>query len=319
MQFNRSSGVRRPLIQISVAAAIMFSSTQALAGFYSSADITLGNDFMMNGWGYGNPVTTTNGTPANVEVINQTFTGNDSLGNTSTTTLDARATASASRTGLRNYAYIKVSNPIFGVNTPYYDASGPNLAGVPTVFGASAVSGFLDSIEISGTSIASIRISFGISGTMNAVGGDNEHLTWAVLGQGTGPISPYYFLDAPPPKNIADVVVSNSISVIGGIADADFSFLTIAGVTPEFDPSSEGGIFETTVDFSHTINILEVYGYDANGKQVDVGSAIGSDGYRYSLAALPNDPGNAVPEPTSLLLMALGLGALGMASRRRIH
>jgi hypothetical protein len=79
----------------------------------------------------------------------------------------------------------------------------------------------------------------------------------------------------------------------------------------------EGGVYNVTSDFSHTLNILEIHGFDVNGNPINLGSATSSQGTVYNIAAVQDNQTTTVPEPKSLALVLTGLGIMSIFSRRR--
>lgn len=112
---------------------------------------------------------------------------------------------------------------------------------------------------------------------------------------------------------ISKMLLSEAMPVVGGLAVLDFQLSAQAYVNTA-DWNMEGGQYGAEADFSHTVEFLDVYAYDANGVQIDAVSAVGSDGHRYSVANVPGGNNN-VPEPQSLLLIGAALACLARVRR----
>ena len=199
------------------------------------------------------------------------------------------------------------------------------------VFGAAAFSSLYDEISVGTPGAAYIKIGLSFSGTLTTMNGasyyspfesayaDLRQSIWSAPGTYdhnviNGYCGSDYVTDCGS-MTISKLLLSDAMPVVGGLAVLYFQLSAQAYVNTA-DWNMEGGQYGAEADFSHTVEFLDVYAYDANGVQIDAVSAVGSDGHRYSVANVPGGNNN-VPEPQSLLLIGAALACLAGVRRHK--
>lgn len=243
---------------------------------------------------------------------------------------NGQASAQAGYDGLKAYAAISVTNPVaLGNNAPYVIDTdfNVNTAGVPVLFQASGYANVEDTIMLNSTGVASIRLKLGLSGsfagpepldgiqlqsagvriydTVFQSGGQMDSQSLYSTGH------PYF--DGQPSFVEETELWTRFIPVVNGAAQYRLELEAYAEVYTDSYHASEGlgtGTYEAIADFSHTLGILGVYGFDADGNQIDLGSAIGLEGWNYVVAT-------PVPEPETYAMFLAGLGIIGAMARRQ--
>jgi hypothetical protein len=275
------------------------------------------------------------------------FSAVNAQGNATTVMFGGYASAQATDGGLKALASIIVSDPVLiGSNSPYlidFDSRTVNPEGVPTMFSANGFAQITDTITVGTEGVSYIKLKLDLNGTVDGatqsnpardntqgggvyvaqreVGADGNVGSWALLHQdgfSTG------FGES---RDISAEIWTNPISVLDRQAayHLELTADTIIDLNL-WDPSLfglggtgdffgvEGGLYSVTSDFSHTLSILEIHGFDVNGNPINLGSATSSQGTVYNIAALQDN--HTVPEPESLALVLTGLGIMGIFSRR---
>jgi hypothetical protein len=259
------------------------------------------------------------------------------------------ASAQATDGGLKAFASIIVSDPVLiGSNSPYlidFDSHTINREGVPTIFSTNGVANITDTITVGTEGVSYIKFKLDLSGIVGGapqsniardnsqggsvsvaqreVGADGNLGSWQSLhrdGFGAG------FGES---RAISSEIWTNPISVLDRNAAYHLELIAETMIDLNlYDPSRfglggtgdffrvEGGLYSITSDFSHTLNILEIHGFDVNGNPINLGSATSSQGTIYNIAAIQDNQTSAVPEPESLALVLTGLGIMGILSRR---
>ncbi|HEU4855274.1 MAG TPA: PEP-CTERM sorting domain-containing protein [Nitrosospira sp.] len=277
------------------------------------------------------------------------FSAVNAQGDATTVMFGGHATAQATDEGLKAFASMIVSNPVLiGSNNPYvvdFQSQTINPEGVPTMFWTEGFAEITDTISLGTAGVAYIKLKLDLSGTVDGVeqgnhardntqsggayvaqrevGEDGRVGSWASLYQDG------FSTGFGEPRGISAEIWTNPISVLGQQATYHLELTAHTSIDLSlWDPNTfgssgtgdfwgiEGGVYNVTSDFSHTLKILEVQGFDINGNSINLGSATSSQGTVYNIAAV-QDPTSTVPEPESLALVLTGLGIMGIFSRRR--
>ncbi len=228
------------------------------------------------------------------------FTGMDSHGNQQTMTISGSAWSNASYGKIHVHGQGTITNPYYNsANSPYFDGTlDPN--GSPDLLAINGNAGFTDSFTYTGLTGSGYKVNFyfRLEGT---VSGDVEaglnFSTSDPAGQSFNPrthvgnelwITPYYQVDWNQPLAIS----------------ADF----YAGLNTMVSQHAEGLSYSASADYGNTLELAGMVVVDANGTEVT--------GWTMSSASGTNYPTGAVPEPSSVLGVALGLGY--MIRRRKM-
>ncbi|SFW26355.1 PEP-CTERM sorting domain-containing protein [Nitrosovibrio sp. Nv17] len=243
---------------------------------------------------------------------------------------NGQASALADYDGLKAYAKISVTNPVaLGANSPYVIDTDFNVDpnGVPALFQASGSASVEDTITLDTADVVSIRLKLGLNGSFSgpeSLYGINLQSAGVRLSdvvfqpdgrteyQSLYNVGHPYFDGQPSFVNETELW-TRFIPVENGVAQYRLELEAYAEVYTDsyYAPEELGnGTYEATADFFHTLDILGVYGYDADGNQIDLGSAIGLEGWSYAVAA-------PVPEPETYAMLLAGLGIVGALARRR--
>lgn len=243
------------------------------------------------------------------------FNGRNSSGQPETMSASYNATTSVGRGALRNSAGLAVSNPFFNTtyNSPMISMGAPyNPNGLPGGFSVSSSATFGDFYQVSGAAgLSHVVIKFGVAGEVRghgefdariSFGATPDSLSTRILGYHLG-------ADVTQPFPGKDVIFDDVVNS-APIALTDGQFYLQMGlystVFPQMADGFEGDYLQglSAGDFS----FLSFTGFNEAGEEVALYSVTGSDGYVYW---------SQVPEPMSLGLVGVGLGALGVFGRRR--
>jgi PEP-CTERM motif len=231
---------------------------------------------------------------SNPFTASHSFTGQDSHGNQQTMTVSGSAWSNASYGKIHINGQGTVSNPYYNSNnSPYFDGNfDPN--GSPDLLAINGNAGFTDVFTYTGLNGAGYKVNFyfRLEGT---VSGDIEaglnFSTSDPAGLSFNPrtyvgnelwITPYYQVDWNQPLSIS----------------ADF----YAGLNTHVSEHAEGISYSASADYGNTLELAGMVIVDASGAEVTGWTMTSASGTTY--------PSGAVPEPSSVIGVALGLGYL---------
>lgn len=310
-----------------LAVAMGVSLTAGASSIYSGAGITFGNNVPAGGYNtYVTDAASNSGQVTDTGDYFIDFSGFDEYGNAVTTNFSGRAYSQSAYGMHKTYATATLINPIAqnDNNPPVTDENfifNPN--GMPDFFQVDSTAQFSDTLTIlSSPNLSYIELQLLLSGEVSGdedlVDGFNlifssdvpsASATMTLAGTGIGVISSgsNVFFD----QTFNQVLQSNLIPVLNNqisLALSLFSTVSFNGL--------QGGKYSGTSDFFHTLTVASIVGYDANGQQVNLASAIGASGTHYTVAA-PVNPGASIPEPATLALLGIGLVSMGWTRRRQ--
>ena len=316
--------------------AAMGVSLSAEAGLYSEVSVTLGSrcpglqvgcfsGYLSNAiaaYNYGTRIETSSGNWVDTGNFNQSFSGFNSTNEPATTTFSGRSYAQSSYGSLKTYATGTLTNTIAlnSYNLPYINSDGSeNTAGMPSVFNSLSLAYFSDKLTISSLDeIEFIQLELALEGEINSSMMDNSG-SFNLSQRNAYEDNPFSVSNFPRQtifntlshSLIDQVILSNPIPVIDGKASFGlFMVSSFSSINHIFKYGDADGLtYSGTSDFSHTLNVASIIGYNAAGQQVNLNSVIGSSGTRYIGPAL-------IPEPASLALLGIGLVGMGWARRR---
>jgi hypothetical protein len=228
---------------------------------------------------------------------------------------------SASNNGM-SWSQSAVIDSLFR-SEPVNDTFDPNNA-VRENFSVSAFANHRDSLTVSGdTDLAFIQATLQFDGLVKTDSFIVDNFIQIRSGQTTifnSSNERDVFNNPGEQQEVDRTLVTGLIPVLAGLSEIDFEVSS----SINFAFGGEGGTdqyfldemnFSSIMDFSSTLVIDELSGFNSAGDQVDLESARGSDGFLYNTARVDSGP-VSVPEPDTLALFGLGLVGL-MASRRR--
>lgn len=313
---------RMSFIAAAVAAASIFPSVASAAPDYTAAVTYFGGNASSSGW--GNSVTGVSGdyvTGNNVlasKDTSHTYLGLNGSGDASSMTFSYAGQAQSGTAGLKAQASATLSTPFYnpvnvGLIDPFY-----NPSGAPTVFSADAQAWMRDSLSIVGaTGLAYVSATLHIDGSYEGYlpGGPVKTGTSAYVNDGA---SYKYLTISNATEGTYDATVTTQKYAVQN-GTIDFYLQLATSVFFELQTGSTETMlneYSGFVDFFNTLSIVGFQGYDANGNPVDLFNITGSDGYAFLGTAV--DPGNpnAIPEPGTIALMALGLVGIAMSRRK---
>lgn len=244
----------------------------------------------------------------------QTFTGNDSQGNSQVMTLSGTAKAQAEYGVLHAYATGQVLNPYYNAANPAYYPGGtqPNRAGSPQYLEVFGQTLFSDTLTLNPTidPVVGLRYIFHLDGNVVDDGHDYAYLSFSA-----GQYSTTFFTSpgvtggdwATPEWNVtpgSPILMSGNFGAVF-LVNADVSF------TPE------GQTVSGTADFYNTLSLSSIQLLDANGNQVNGATYLTASGTHYNVLGATYGPA-AVPEPGSIaLLVGLGISGATLFLKRR--
>lgn len=287
-----------------------------LPAMANAAPIAQSNGFITVGSTYP-PVaydvqTTSTNSSANATYTNTT-PAMDSFGNDVTVTVTGSATAATSASALKAGVSVSTFSPVLTT---------------PSIL-ANATSSFQDVITLGSASVSYIQFGIDFHGTLTTL---NSAALFTFFEQADARLDQYVFsspghldhitlnvfcdspLFNPCGSSISKTIMSEMIPVVGSQAELAFQLSVMASIDTSLY-AMEGGDYGADADFMNTVNLLDIYAYDANGNLIDAVSATGSGGYQYSLASVPG--GNSVPEPSVLALLGIAFGGSIIARRKK--
>lgn len=223
--------------------------------------------------------------------------------------------------GFKVQSYIDGTNLFWNpANLLFANSDGTvNAGGTPRYFDVSAVSNFSDSISLAGgATLSKVKFIFDIDGQFAIANGNNAYASLGFYGSGLGgPLQTIYSSDvfSAGGNAINTSVTSDYFSVVNGAVDVNFQLISDAWIRPlSSTPSVESAPYASaSSNFFNTVKIAQILGFDSLGNQVNLKSAMASDGTQLSVASF-GDAG-AVPEPATWAMMIVGFGAIGAAMR----
>jgi hypothetical protein len=245
-----------------------------------------------------------NGSPnngSNPFVTSHSFIGNDSHGSQQTMTVSGSAWSNASYGKIHISGQGTVTNPYYNSNnSPYYDGNfDPN--GSPDLLAINGNAGWSDTFTYTGIQGTGYKVNyyFRLEGV---VSGDIEAgLNFSTSdpgGQSFNPrthlanelwITPFYQIDWNQPFNVS----------------ADF----YAGMNTHVSQHAEAVSYSGSANYGNTLELAGMVVVDANGNEVT--------GWTMSSASGTTYPTGAVPEPSSVIGVLLGLGYLARYRRNK--
>lgn len=220
---------------------------------------------------------------------NYSFTGLSSSGQTKTMSYVVEGSAQASHSVLRACVSTRIDNPIFNPDNPKFAQTS---LGVPDRFYSLVSSKFQDDVTVSGgPNLASIAVSFVLDGTISVghagsagVGVDQSSDpmpgTWSwtqVPGAG------FWANQTTGQTGFVSGKFVTSPFKVGNDGKAHVALRLTAGsdfdLGSETDPENKD--FFGSADFSQTLSLTGILGYDSQGNPVPLTTALGDSGTDY--------------------------------------
>lgn len=194
-----------------------------------------------------------------------------------------------------------------------------NFDGALHGYYAMAEASISDMISITGgAGLSQVKIVYGLDGLFDQSADSGWHSYGAVNIFGNGGF--FHFEHHYASDQMFDMQLSTDfIDVVDSQFLLDVSLRVEAGfeLTPNIFFEDSGIVPGGSVlaDFGNSLTIAKIFGFDANGNEVLITSALGSDGTLLPFATGPAT--GAVPEPTTWAMLIAGFGMVGFMSRRR--
>ena len=295
------------------------ANATSLSEAFSAAYIFLGNtNSAINAaadFGY-------NGQVADTGEFASSFSGLNSQGLLGTTSYYGRAYSQTTPGLMKTYAYSMLINPQQNPSNPlYYSNNIRNTNGMPDIFDAIAESYFSDTITLQNAeNVSYVYIDISMEGVINKNVTSPPTLisSYASLSQVDNSSTYTRLAVASTNGNYNLSLTSNRIQVDGGIfyfglrliAESEFHGLNF------FGNWIEGGNYFGEVDFSNTVTVLGIRGFDSMDNPVSIGGALGASGASYDTLTFA-DPTTAIPEPDILLMMTTCCTGLILSKRSK--
>lgn len=262
----------------------------------------------------------------------QAFYATDSQGAVQVTNFSYTGSSLAEFGALHVSAAVTVDNPqLRGERPNYLEWNGNRYTvqpgGVPDGYGLRSWASVSDTLQTGRSDVASLQIQLLIDGTLSGQTPAQRTPFMPYAGvqvdqRDNGAWSNVFYQASQPSYDLSSdtwamgnttvdaTFWSNSFTVTGGLAHVSLELWAYAEISDLAGFGMTGGSFSAETDFSHTVRIVGVRAFDAQGIQVAVGSLTGESGFVYAGVS-------PVPEPATWALMLGGLGALIAFARRR--
>lgn len=262
---------------------------------------------------------------------NREYVLTDALGQTQLTTFSYTATSSSEFGALHVSASVAVSNPQERGDRPVYaiyDGNGYAVqpGGVPDGYNVRAYASVFDTVQVGRGDVTQVQFQLALDGSLNGLTEAQRTIFMPSASvqldqRDNGVWSNVFFQGSQPSYDSASdtwamgstalntTFWSNSFTVTAGQAMVQFELWANAEVSALSGYGLTGGSFAALADFSNTVRVVGVRGFNAMGEEVALGQVIGESGTVYALAP--------VPEPASWAMMLAGAAGMFGLTRRR--
>jgi len=243
----------------------------------------------------------------------ESYSGINGNGNSATMVLTYNGAAQTTVDGaLRSRISASLSDPFYN--------PGVNGASVPESFSAESSALYADVFNVvGGVGLSQVQFSIDLDGTLSErdlfaessnvtvwQGGSFDPLSGnsaTRLFEGNGLLI----------NNVDELITTGLLPVVGG--EVEIFLQLITNVQFNLFQSLSSNVLDGESDFFNTLTIREVSGFDANGNPVDLESITGGNGSQFQTVRVQNPNPNAIPEPTTLALLGLGIAGLGFRKK----
>ena len=308
--------MKKELVMLAFVASTISSVAQTAPSFSTSQTVSGFNQ--INNSGYGGalvPASTDSANDGSTASSNlsgsKIINGVDGSSNSASMTLAYDSEAEVSSGAVKTKASATLTNGFYNPaeNDPFVTDTSFNTDpnGVPESFSIDSRATYSNSFVLTGDSaLDHIQFAFHLDGTFSGNQGGGIQLYQ------TSPSFDAIFLasDFSHGSSVDELINSNHVNVIGGLADLDFYIR--ATIQYDFYDGFFGNpgtdILTGTSDFFNTLTLGEISGFDDLGNPVDLISASDSSGFEFETVRVQTVP---VPAAAYLFCSALiGLGAL---------